>query len=36
MKEFPQTRLAELVESLSTQITDDTLKADFRKRFDNA
>jgi predicted nucleic acid-binding Zn-ribbon protein len=35
MKEFPQTRLAELVESLSTEITDDRLKADFRKRFDN-
>jgi hypothetical protein len=33
MKEFPQTRLAELVESLSRQITDDKLKADFRKRF---
>jgi chromosome segregation ATPase len=33
MKEFPQTRLAELVESLSTQIPDDKLKGDFRKRF---
>jgi chromosome segregation ATPase len=33
MKEFPQTRLAELVESLSRQITDDKLKADFRERF---
>ena len=33
MKEFPQTRLTELVESLSGQISDDKLKADFRKRF---
>jgi DNA repair exonuclease SbcCD ATPase subunit len=35
MKEFPQTRLTELVESLSRQISDDKLKADFRKRFGN-
>jgi chromosome segregation ATPase len=35
MKEFPQTRLTELVESLSGQISDDKLKADFRKRFGN-
>ena len=35
MKEFPQTRLTELVESLSGQISDDKLKADFRKRFAN-
>jgi hypothetical protein len=35
MEEFPQTRLKELVESLSGQITDDKLKADFRKRFGN-
>src|SRR5215813_9332946 len=35
MKEFPQTRLAELVESLSREISDAKLKADFRKRFGN-
>ena len=35
MKEFPQTRLTELVESLSGEISDDKLKADFRKRFAN-
>ena len=35
MKEFPQTRLTELVESLGGQISDDKLKADFRKRFAN-
>jgi chromosome segregation ATPase len=35
MKEFPQTRLTELVESLSGQISDDKLKVDFRKRFGN-
>src|SRR5215475_10006404 len=35
MKEFPQTRLAELVESLSREISDAKLKADFRKRFVN-
>ena len=33
MEEFPQTRLTELLDSLSGQITDDKLKADFRKRF---
>src|SRR5215475_4926072 len=35
MKEFPQTRLTELVESLSREISDAKLKADFRKRFVN-
>src|SRR5215471_11777346 len=33
MEEFPQTRLTELLDSLSGQITDDKLKAEFRKRF---
>jgi hypothetical protein len=33
MEEFPQTRLTELLESLSGGISDDKLKADFRKRF---
>jgi hypothetical protein len=33
MEEFPQTRLRELVESLSGQISDNKLKADFLKRF---
>jgi predicted nucleic acid-binding Zn-ribbon protein len=33
MEEFPQTRLAELLKSLSGQIPDDKLKADFRQRF---
>jgi chromosome segregation ATPase len=33
MEEFPQTRLTDLLDSLSGQITDDKLKADFRKRF---
>lgn len=33
MEEFPQTRLTELLESLSGQISDDRLKADFRRRF---
>ena len=33
MEEFPQTRLTELVESLSKTISDDKLKADFCKRF---
>ena len=33
MEEFPQTRLTELLESLSGQISDDKLKADFRQRF---
>jgi DNA repair exonuclease SbcCD ATPase subunit len=32
-KDFPQTRLTELVESLNRHITDDKLKADFRERF---
>src|SRR5215510_10788616 len=35
MEEFPQTRLTDLLDSLSGQITDDKLKADFRKRFGN-
>jgi hypothetical protein len=35
MEAFPQTRLTELLDSLSGQITDDKLKADFRKRFGN-
>ena len=34
MEEFPQTRLTELVESLSGQISDNKLKADFLRRFD--
>jgi chromosome segregation ATPase len=33
MEEFPQTRLTELLESLSGQISDGKLKADFRERF---
>ena len=33
MEEFPQTRLTELLKSLSGQISDDKLKADFRGRF---
>src|SRR5262249_31221106 len=33
MEAFPQTRLTQLLDSLSGQITDDKLKADFRKRF---
>jgi hypothetical protein len=33
MEEFPQTRLTELVESLSKTISDDKLKTDFCKRF---
>jgi chromosome segregation ATPase len=33
MEEFPQRRVAELVESLSGQISDNKLKADFRQRF---
>ena len=32
MEEFPQTRLAQLLESLSKEISDDKLKADFRER----
>src|SRR5262245_43134089 len=35
MEEFPQTRLTDLVESLSREISDAKLKADFRKRFGN-
>jgi hypothetical protein len=34
MQEFPQTRLTDLLESLSREISDDNLKADFRERFD--
>jgi hypothetical protein len=34
MQEFPQTRLTDLLESLSREISDDKLKADFRERFD--
>jgi hypothetical protein len=33
MEEFPQTRLTKLVESLSKEISDDELKADFCERF---
>src|SRR4030095_779224 len=33
MEEFPQRRVAELVESLSGQLSDNKLKADFRQRF---
>jgi hypothetical protein len=33
MEEFPQTRLTDLLDSLSGEIADDKLKADFRKRF---
>ena len=33
MEEFPERRLTELLESLSGQIADDKLKADFRERF---
>ena len=33
IEKFPQTRLTELLESLSGEISDDKLKADFRKRF---
>ena len=33
MEEFPQARLTELLESLSEQISDDKLKADFCERF---
>jgi chromosome segregation ATPase len=35
MEEFPQKRLSELVESLSTEISDDKLKVDFHKQFGN-
>jgi hypothetical protein len=33
MEEFPQKRLPELLESLSKEISDNKLKADFRERF---
>ena len=33
MEEFPQARLTELLETLSEQISDDKLKADFCERF---
>jgi chromosome segregation ATPase len=33
MEQFPQKRLPELLESLSKEISDNTLKADFRARF---
>jgi len=33
MEGFPQTRLAELLESLSNEISDNKLKGDFRDRF---
>ena len=33
MEQFPQTRLTKLLESLSKEISDDKLKADFRERF---
>ena len=33
MDEFPQKRLPELLESLSNEISDNKLKADFRERF---
>jgi predicted nucleic acid-binding Zn-ribbon protein len=36
MEEFPQARLSELLESLSREISDDKLKADFRDRFGTA
>jgi predicted RNase H-like nuclease (RuvC/YqgF family) len=36
MEEFPQTRLPELVESLSREISDAKLKANFRERFGKA
>lgn len=36
MEEFPQTRLPELVESLSGEISDAKLKANFRERFGKA
>jgi hypothetical protein len=35
MQKFPQRRLTELVDSLSKEIADDKLKADFRRRFAN-
>ena len=33
MEAFPQTRLTDLIESLSREISDNKLKADFRARF---
>jgi hypothetical protein len=33
MEEFPQARLTTLLESLSKEISDDELKADFCERF---
>jgi chromosome segregation ATPase len=33
MEQFPKTRLTKLLESLSKEISDDKLKADFRERF---
>lgn len=33
MEQFPQKRLPELLESLSKEISDNKLKADFRERF---
>ena len=33
MEEFPRTRFTKLLESLSKEISDDKLKADFRERF---
>jgi hypothetical protein len=33
MKEFPQARLTTLLESLSKEISDEKLKADFCERF---
>jgi uncharacterized protein YbcI len=33
IEKFPQTRLTELLDSLSGEISDDKLKADFRERF---
>src|SRR5262249_44934276 len=35
MKEFPQTRLTEIVESFSRRVTDAKQKYDFCKRFGN-
>jgi hypothetical protein len=36
MEEFPQTRLPELLKSLSEEISDDKVKASFLKRFGKA
>ena len=35
IEKFPQTRLSELLDSLSREIPDDKLKTDFRRRFAN-